>query len=87
MAVKAENDLRYFVNRVDEQLREMRAEQASLRDKVDKNFEKLTASVTELSKTVNKVSTKLNALMWVVSIVGTVILFFSTVGKNLGWFE
>ena len=64
-----------------------------LSGKVDQNqattnmkFDLLVSQISELSKTVTKVSAKLNALIWVISGLGSLIALGVTAGNALHWF-
>lgn len=100
MAAKAERDLQQFANRIETQLAELRADNKSLREKVDKNFERLSTKIDEtnkalgetnkalsdLSKTVVKIESRLAALLWVTSGLAAFLTLAITVGKAFKWF-
>jgi hypothetical protein len=86
MAAKAERDLQQFATRIEAQLAEMRAENKSLRDKVDKNHDLTTAHIMALDKSVHSLSTRVSLLIWFVGLLGVIILGVVSVGQALDWF-
>jgi ElaB/YqjD/DUF883 family membrane-anchored ribosome-binding protein len=93
MAAKAENDLRGFAARMESQLadmrqdmREMRAEDKALRDRIDKNHETTNAKISDLNHKVDRIGTKLSLLLWLFGGLGTTIPIGITVGKAFKWF-
>lgn len=107
MAAKAASDLEKFAARVDSQfadirqdLREMRTEYKSLRDRTDKNYESLCVKIdatneridltneklSNLDRKVTDIGSKLTALFWVLGGLGTFITIAVTIGKALRWF-
>lgn len=100
VAAKSENDLAKFSDRVDTQfteirqdLREMRAEDKAMREKIDTINERLTAKIDatneklgHLDRKVTDIGSKLTALLWVVGGLGSLITISVTAGKALQWF-
>lgn len=93
MAAKAEKDLQIFADRVESQLAELRADNKSLREKVDNNFDRLCTKIDEtnkaisdLSKTVIKIDSRQTAIVWVGSGLIALITLAITVGKAFNWF-
>jgi chromosome segregation ATPase len=100
VAAKAESDLKAFADRVESQFAEMRAEDRSLRDRIDKNHALLSGKIdatnariditneklAEIGKSVDSIGNKLNAFFWVVGGLIAIATFAITVGKAVGWF-
>src|SRR5262245_25327657 len=100
MAAKAERDLQQFADRVETQLAELRADNKSLRERVDKNYERLSTKIDEtnkalsetnkalgeLSKTVTRIDSRLSSMIWVGSGLAAFITLAITVGKAFNWF-
>ena len=93
MAAKAEGDLKEFAGRVEQQLREMRADYTRLSEKVDTNYATLSAKIDKSHEMISannekltQLSSKVNALFWVIGIAVAATMFFITVGKTFHWF-
>jgi chromosome segregation ATPase len=93
MAARAASDLAKHAAHVESQfaelrqdMREMRAEYKSLREKVDKNHEITTERLNQLDRKVTDIGSKLTALIWVMGGLGSLITIAVTVGKALHWF-
>ena len=93
MAAKAESDLKEFAGRVEQQLREMRADYTRLRERVDTNYVTLSAKIDKTHEMIGannekltQLSSKVNALFWVIGIAVAAAMFFITVGKTFHWF-
>jgi DNA repair exonuclease SbcCD ATPase subunit len=85
-AAKAERELRQFADRIEKQIAEMRADDKALRERIDRNHESTTAQITELSKSVNSLNARFNALFWFLGAVVAPGGVIYKVGKDLHWF-
>ena len=99
-AAKAERDLQLFADRIEAELSrlrgefaDLRADNKSLREKVDSNFQLVLAenkeirnAIGELTKIVIKFDSRQTAILWVGGGLATFITVAITVGKTLKWF-
>jgi len=93
VAAKADSDLKQFAARIESQLSEMRGEDRSQREKIDRNYETLSAKIDatneklgNLDRKVTGIESKLTVLLWVVGGLGSLITLVITAGKALHWF-
>lgn len=104
MGEKAEKDLQQFADHVETRFSELRTDiselrfdNKSLRDKVDKNFERLHTKIeleiketnqalAVLSKTVDKIDSRFASILWVASGLVALVTLAITAGKAFKWF-
>jgi DNA repair exonuclease SbcCD ATPase subunit len=93
MTAKAERELKEFATRIEGQLAEMRGDDKSLRERVDRNHDVLSAKIDatnvklgQLEKNVDRIGTRLAVLIWFVGVLGTLAITLVTVGKAFKWF-
>jgi DNA anti-recombination protein RmuC len=80
---KSHNELNAKIDKVHESLdAKIDRVHESLDTKIDKN----TTQISELSKSLHSVSTRVNLLLWFAGILGTLILGGISVGTALHWF-